>query len=201
MKNYNEKIRSTDRLKIIKGFRNYGHSLLDRKTDKNLLYCKSKETCLKGKSLLSNGDIDGFKDFCKEVENEVVICQRIMTHKSKHYNYNYFVPTYNDIFKASLLILKEAMSSNYISDWGEYDFTLDFTLEDIEKMPKSLQTGAKTKLKQHNEQLKYYEENKRDFELAKKAIDTKDGRLAYRVVMDRCDYEYEYVEFEDLIIP
>lgn len=46
----------------------------------------------------------------------------------------------------------------------------------------------------------YYRDSLADFKRAKKAVEEQDGNLAWQILMDRMDYEYEYVSIEKVWI-
>ena len=120
---------------------------------------------------------------------------KIIIFKEKHGDKIYFISTKEDLYNVSLYVLKERLENGYISDWGECPLdNIDFNLDDIDALPKSLQDEAMKKLKYHNEKINSYEHNNKIYDLTLKAINENDGKLAYKVLNYRIDYNYE--EFE-----
>jgi hypothetical protein len=202
MEDYNEKLiwclksgdpYEVERLIISVG--QYGYNLIDRKNKVQLLFEKSKETCEEGKNLLLASKFDLYEIFKERVKDEEITKNKILIDKGKHGDHFFSIPTLKDLYKVSLYLLKERINYGYIQDWGKYnEKPLDYTEEDIEKLPLSFQEKAKEKLNYYNEQLKAYEENKIVCDLAKKAIKEKDGATAFRIINNRRDYEYESFE-------
>ena len=95
--------------------------------------------------------------------------------------------------------------SGYIQHPGPEDKIYGLKEEVTKEVAESLpETYRKHALRIITENAKLRAEWKKDveiFENAKKAVKKKDGELAFEVLSDRSDYEYESYTFEEPIIP
>lgn len=190
--------RLIDRLKIYPT--TYGYNLFDRKIEKRLLSNKSKETCLEGIRILQNNPYNVFEEFIEKVKDEVIVNNTILICKEKHGDMIYSIPTINDLYKVSLHILQKRVNINYIQKWDLPTDELDYNEDDIEKMPKSFQEKAREELKHHKQNIKSYVDNNKMYDLTIKALDEKNGALAFRILQFRTDYEYEEFEIVEPIV-
>ena len=199
MENYKEKINRgskqypqlTDRLYI--GRSMYGHFLNDLKIRKTLISKKSLESCQRAKDLLVNGDEKGYVELLKEIENEQVVEPKIVVFNGKHGDDYYYINTYEQLKKVALHVLQERMDYWYITKWGVPD-ALDYTFEDIEKFPDSFKKEAKSKLAKRTEEIKEAKDNNTLYDAAVKALDEENGSLAWSILQNRADHEYEGFE-------
>jgi hypothetical protein len=199
MEDYNEKVnygseaepRLKDRLDITSTM--YGFNLFDRKNKVNLLFAKSKETCEEGKALLLANKHDLFTVFKERVKDEEVVKNKILIDKGKYGDGYFAIPTLKDLYKVCLFILKDRFEMNYFFKYNEFPKELDYTEEDIEKMPESFRKDAKEKLKTNKKYISDCKEVNREYELAEKALKEKNGALAYEILRNR-DGEYEKFE-------
>ena len=171
----------------------YGFNLFDRKIKKNLLIGKSKETCEEGKNLLTANKENLFELFKERVKDEEIVTNKILICRDKHSDNIYSVPTLKDLHKVALYILNERMENGYFQKWN-LPQPLDYNLEDIEKLPESFRKDAKSKLLSNLEQIRDAKNNNREYDNAKKALETEDGELAFSILSDRNGYEYEGFE-------
>lgn len=204
MENYNEKVNYgteaepllRDRLYITSA--SYGYNLFDRKAKKNLLFCKSKELCDEGLALLLANKENLFNLFKERIkDDEVVIPTKILVDNNKYGQDYYSIPTIKDLYKVALRLLEIRFDNNC---FYKYDIPneLDYTYEDVEKMPESFRKDAKSKLDNHNKHIKECKEVNNEYETVKKAIDEKNGNLAWTIIKNREGYEYEKI---DIITP
>lgn len=201
MEDYNEKVnygteeipRLKDRLNISSSI--YGYNLYDKKEKKNLLFCKSKESCEEGKALLLANKLDLFNLFKERIKDEeVVIPNKIIVDYHRDGEDYYSIPTLKDLYKVALHILEKRFENKYFYRCT-LDEDLDYTYEDIEKMPESFRKEAKNKLDKHNTYNNKYKEANREYDLIEKAISEKNGALAWSIIKNREDDEYEKYEF------
>ena len=171
----------------------YGYNLIDKKIQKSLLANKSKETCEKGKEFLLGGELEVFEAFKESVKDEEIVTNKILICRDKHSDNIYSVPTLKDLHKVALYILNERMENGYFQKWN-LPQPLDYNLEDIEKLPESFRKDAKSKLLSNLEQIRDAKNNNREYDNAKKALETEDGELAFSILSDRNGYEYEGFE-------
>ena len=106
MEKYNEKVNYgtelspllKDRLDLSSSL--YGYNLFDRKEKKNLLFCKSKESCEEGKNLLLADKLDLFEIFKERIKDEeFVIPTKIIVDYNRYGEDYYSVPTLKDLYK------------------------------------------------------------------------------------------------------
>jgi len=200
MEDYKEKVvknegtkhqKFVDRLSIKNHL--WGFRLWDSKISRNILFGRTKDACTQAKELLENGEIES-SELQKLVGDEYSITTNVLLEKGKHDNNCYYaIPTLSDLYKVSLYLLKIRMDSGYIQKWDVRE-PLDYTEDDVEKMPKSLQKKAKDALESNKRIIASDKENNRNFELAEKAIKEENGRLADRIIDGRIGYEYEEIE-------
>ena len=204
MENYNEKVnRGTEESPLMRdrlfiNSNKYGFNLIDRKIQKSLLANKSKETCEEGKNLLLAGKENLFNAFKERVKDEEIVTNKILICKEKHSDKIYSVPTLKDLHKVALHILKYRFENGYFQKWN-LPQPLDYNLDDIEKLPESFRQDAKRKLDSNLREIRDAKENNREFDNAKKALETEDGDEAFSILSDRNGYEYEGFELIDPI--
>ena len=133
-----------DRLQISPS--RYGYSMYDRKIKKHLFINKSKETCIKGRDILHESGFEEFKSFWEDVKDEVVVTNKILITYGKYGDSYYSVPTIKELHKVSIHLLEERIELGYFRK-GSVTESLDYTEEDVEKMPESFRADALKKLK------------------------------------------------------
>lgn len=204
MENYKEKVNYgtekeplwRDRLFVSRA--TYGYFLYDRKNKKSLISKKSLETCNSGKELLLKGKEEEFLTFLEEIKDEVVVEPKILVFKEKHGDKYYYANTYEQLKKVSLEVLAERLSYWYITKWG-IPTELDYSFEDIDKLPETFRHDAKLKLKENKKRIKEATDNNRIYEAAVRAVDEQNGDLAWTIIQNRTEYEYEEFEFVEPI--
>ncbi len=199
MENYNDKVnRGTEESPLMRdrlfiNSNKYGFNLIDRKIQKSLLANKSKETCEKGKEFLLGGELEVFQAFKESVKDEEIVTNKILVCKEKHSDEIYSVPTLKDLHKVALHILQYRFENGYFQKWN-LPQPLDYNLEDIEKLPESFRQDARRKLLSNLEEIRSAKNNNREYDNAKKALETEDGEEAFSILSNRNDYEYEGFE-------
>jgi hypothetical protein len=196
MENYNEQInygtpekpRMKDRLFVMPF--THGYNLVDRSTKRSLLVSKSEETCNEGKALLIANKHDLFSAFKESVKDEEVVNNKILIDKSGD-DEIYSIPTLKDLYKVVLHILSEKKEYGHFSK-EDLPKPLDYTKEDIEKMPLSFQKSATEKLKNYESELKRCVTHNRECDLTIKAIDESNGYVAWEIVRE--NYSIDIVD-------
>lgn len=120
----------------------------------------------------------------------VVVC------KEKHGTRYFVVESDEELFRTSLVILRGRLKGGWYYEPGEPPPKPDFSKEDVEKMPASLRNSALSKLKEHEDSMKYWKDVASCWEAVNQAAAEADGRLAWEVLDGRSDHEYEYVGLE-----
>lgn len=196
MEDYNEKINYgseaepmlRDRLAISPGL--YGFNLYDKKEKKHLLFAKAKCLCEEGKTLLLTSKFHFFESFKERIEFEEVVTNKILIDNHKDGEDYYSIPTLKDLYKVSLYILKNRMEYGYFSKC-ELPKELDYTEEDVEKMPESFRKDARYRLIEKKNYIKDCKKVNDEYDLTEKAINEENGALAYEILKKRNDHEYE----------
>jgi hypothetical protein len=198
MEDYNEKLNYgsekeplfRERLWVSKNA--YGFNLFDRKTKKQILVNKSKETCEEAKNLLTAGKENLFNAFKERVKDEEIVTNKILICGDKYSNDIYSVPTVRDLHKVALHILEYRFENGYFQK-STLPKPLDYTKEDIEKMPESFRKDVTEKLKSNERYIQSAKEVNREYEYAETAIKENDGQTAWEIIRTR-NNEYEKVE-------
>ena len=129
---------------------------------------------------------------------------KVLVFKEKHGDRYFNIPDDKTLFRVSLKILTERFEAGY---WyykpGDEDKPKapDFTKEQVAAMPDSLREGATKKLVSYQGELRRWERDSEDFNNVKKAVETKDGRLAWQCLLDYSDGEYQRCSLEQLEDP
>ena len=199
MEDYNEKLNYgsekdpifKDRLWISNS--TYGFNLFDRKIKKNLLIGKSKETCEEGKNLLTANKENLFELFKERVKDEEIVTNKILICRDKHSDNIYSVPTLTELYKVALHILEYRFENGYFQK-TTLPKPLDYTKEDIEKMPESFRKEATEKLKSNERYIQSAREVNREYDNAKNALKNNNGSESWEIIRSRNDNEYEQIE-------
>lgn len=200
MENYNEKVNyGTDkeplwRDRLMVSTTTYGYFLYDRKLKKALISKKSLETCNTGKDLLLKGKEKEYEKFLEEIKDEVVTERKIIVFKGKHNDDYYYAENYDQLKKVCLKVLSERLAYWYITKWG-VPAELDYSFDDIENLPETFRKEAKDKLAANKKRIKEAVDNNRIYEAAVRAVDEENGDLAWTIIQNRTEYEYEEFEF------
>ena len=120
---------------------------------------------------------------------------RILVLEEKHGTAYLDASTEAKLYEAALSVVKSRLHP----EWGFYceedpPEPVGVTQEDIDKLPDG--TGKNALVKQlatYKRELEEYERINENYANAKKAVETKDGKLAWRILLHRSDWEYEGV--------
>lgn len=199
MEDYNEKINyGTEdeplwRNRLFVTTAMYGYFLYDRKIKQPLLSMKPRADCDKGKELLLAGKIDEFNKLVEDIKDVEVVDPKIIKFKGKHTDDYYYINTYEQLKKVSLNVLQERLDSWYLTKWSVPD-QLDYNIDDIQNMPESFRKDAENKLAKRKMEIKEAVDNNKMYESAVKALDENNGGLAWTILQNRNEYEYESFE-------
>lgn len=118
----------------------------------------------------------------------------LLVFNEKHGDRYFNVPNDEALFAAALKIVTERFEQGYWyvePEENEKPAAPDFTKEQIATLPESMREAAQKKLREYERSLHDYNELVDGYARIKKAVDEKDGRVAWEVIRDRCDAEYE----------
>lgn len=122
---------------------------------------------------------------------------RLLVLKEKYGTRMFDVSTDQRLCQVALYVLTTRFKDGYwYDDPGDPPAPLDFEEKDIEGMPASLRADAKKQVEQHKRNLAEHREQKADYEEIKRAVEEKNGPLAWQILHARSRYEYEQAEME-----
>src|SRR6478736_5758639 len=118
---------------------------------------------------------------------------KIIIFKEKHGDRHFDASTTKKVWAACLKILKERLDDGYWYYVGTPPSADDIlTEEQITQLPtENLQVEQSQKRKAYLRAQKSYEREVKFLEDAKQAVETGDGKIAYRLLLNRLDAEYE----------
>lgn len=117
----------------------------------------------------------------------------------KHGQWHFLVQNDEDLFRVALSVVRGRQKQGYwYEKAGPKPTEPGFTAAEIEKLPKALQADAQKKLQAYERDLRYWQEVNQNHQDITKCLAENDGRLAWRILRDRSDDEYERVSLERL---
>jgi hypothetical protein len=138
---------------------------------------------------------------CRDCQRKKPIIEepRLLVFKEKHGERNFYIPDDATLFKAALKVLTDRFKEGY---WyykpEDPPKAPDFTKEQVASMPESMRADATKKLMKHAEAMRYYVREVEDYNDAVKAVNTKDGRLAWQSLRNSSGGEYQGCSLERL---
>lgn len=130
-------------------------------------------------------------------ERKYVEGQTVVVLKEKHCPRYYVVDTDEELFALALNIVRGRLLAGYwYNEPGDPPKEPDYTLEDVEKLPSSLQAAARKVLQEYNERYAEWEDVKEEWDTLNEVASSGDGREAWEFLLSRRDYEYEQVSLE-----
>lgn len=192
----------TERLLLRKNVSGYGYDLIDRIGKQGkwlfLLTAQTKQLCETANTLLLEFK---FKEFEKLQKNNqsTFITNKILISKEKYGDRIFSVPTINDLHKVALFILKEREHIFKYIRKSNQPKQLDFTKDDIEKMPESFKNNANIQLSNYENSLIEIETNNKMYNNTVRALNENNGALAWNILQNRNGYMYEKIELIDPI--
>lgn len=117
--------------------------------------------------------------------------------EEKHGTAYYNAPDEETLHKVALTILKGRHKAGYWYHKPEAPKKPDYTdPTEIAGLRGDLKKRAEERLTRYKGELAQYEDEKLRFEDIQKAVRENDGALAWRILRERSDYEYEKVTLE-----
>lgn len=128
---------------------------------------------------------------------------RLLITKEKYGDTYYLINNQEALFKAALLIIEARLDGRWLVDPGPNVPGLKPALsKDAAKaLPEPYRTQALADLAYNERRTKQHADAVNDYARAKRAVDEGNGALAYMVLDDRMDHEYEGYKLETLVIP
>lgn len=129
----------------------------------------------------------------------IITKPRLLVFREKHGNLYFYVDNDDKLFASALKVLTERFKDGYWyykPELEEKPEVPDFNEERVAAMPQSLQPDAYRKLREYNDACLEYDAEAMEYDQIVKAVETKDGRLAYKVLRDRKHAEYEGFSLE-----
>jgi hypothetical protein len=145
----------------------------------------------------------GGHPFCRECRKLQPIIEepQLLVFHEKHGERYFYVPDDHTLFTAALKVLNERHAEDYWYFKPDKPKAPDFTKEQVEAMPESLQSGAMKRLLEYSNELREWENDSENYNNVVKAVETKDGRLAWQCLRDYSEGEYQRVSLERLESP
>lgn len=124
---------------------------------------------------------------------------RILVLSEKHGDRYFDASTEEALYNSALTILTGRLKEGYWYPIPENtQKKLDYTQEDIAKMPPSMQASAQKALNSYVQGQGYYQNEVQEFKMINDAVKNKDGKTAWKILRLRGDAEYERVSLEQV---
>ena len=126
--------------------------------------------------------------------SNIVKTPSVLIVSEKHERYYFHIPDDDALFRVALDILKERFESG---EWYEMEPEPKhpgFEKADIVKIPHGLKQDAEMRLLEFNEEKKEWKKSKEEIDKIEQTIKEHNGQLAWRLLLNRKEYEYERVE-------
>jgi hypothetical protein len=123
--------------------------------------------------------------------------------KEKHEDAYFYVPDEATLYTLALEVVKKRQATGYFYT-PVYDEPkkLDFSKEDLPKMPESVRKDSAAKLKKHEAASRAYQQDQKDLRFIKQTITDQNGEQAWQILKQiRCDHEYEQALVRQLTKP
>lgn len=120
---------------------------------------------------------------------------RVLIEDNKYGQELWAASTEEELYASAIAILSDRHEYFYQEDVPE-------PLEiDLDSIPEALHEEAKRKLDSNKRDIAYAEQVNREYDEFIRAVDGKDGKLAWEILQKRSGYEYENVYLEDVRNP
>jgi hypothetical protein len=123
----------------------------------------------------------------------------------KHGSEFFLIRSEDDLWKASLEVLfRRVEEDQYIREPAAIPYALEegeLSKDEIEKLPEVFRKQATDILRRNKQRREDHQHALIEWQNAERALREKDGVLAFTVLWNRKDAEYENFELEDLRIP
>lgn len=124
---------------------------------------------------------------------------QLLTFTEKHGSFTFICRSEKELFQAALQVLKMREAQGYWYHAPE-DPKLKApsytTAQEIEQLRGPAKEAAQKELQKYKRALKEYQEELEDWKELQEALKNQDGRLAFRILERRSDYEYEAMDLE-----
>jgi len=138
-------------------------------------------------------------DTLKKAPRPIITEPSLVVCREKHGEFYFLVKEDEDVFRIALSILRGRLKTGWYPAPGPKPADLDFTEEDVQKLPKTFQPDAWRKFSVHKNELNWWLQETKNHGDIKQALAENDGRLAWQILKDRSDGEYENVGIERLL--
>jgi hypothetical protein len=133
----------------------------------------------------------------KRKERVYVKQRSVFVLKEKHAERYYVVDSDEDLFRIALNVVRGRLKSGYwYHEPGLPPPPPDYSEEDVLKMPKSLQAGARKKVQDYKQASREWDEENRGWLLVQEVCSVADGRKAMEFLESRSDHAYEGFSLE-----
>jgi hypothetical protein len=119
--------------------------------------------------------------------SSVIVC-----HEKQEFRY-YTVVNDDDLFVRALEILRGRLMSNWYPAPGDRPEELDFTKDDIGRLPPSFRQRAEDELRRYELGIHRWSVENDSWTDIQEACSAADGALAWKVLMSRSDLNYERI--------
>lgn len=126
---------------------------------------------------------------------------KVLVLKDKHENEYFLISDADALWRAALVILEIRLEQEYITAPTPPLFEEEVPDDIIEKLPETMRKKALANKKDNEGRAKRYALYVEIWANVEKALAEKDGCLAYQILSDRKDHEYEGFEFVRLKVP
>lgn len=121
--------------------------------------------------------------------------------KEKHDNGYYLVNDVEAVWRWALAILKERLDQRWYYKPDEPKLREEVPDDVMDKLPESLRKKAKDDKQSNKSNMKRYQRDMEVWNDIHTALTEQNGALAFKVLDDRKDHEYEGFTFETLEVP
>ncbi len=130
----------------------------------------------------------------KPIRHQLSVPRSVLVFREKHGSRYFHIPNAKALYAAALQVLTMRYREEcwYLKpEPSDKPKTPDVPAAEIEKLPVSLQSAARTLWQEYNERLRSYLEDERDYKAITKAVREKDGKAAWDILNARKNAEYE----------
>jgi len=126
----------------------------------------------------------------------IIAKPQVLVVHEKHEDKYFYIQNVADLHAAALAIVDERLDAGFY-ELGPGPKALDYAHADLTAMPVSLREKAARALKDHERESVLYLDEVGDYAIIVKTVANKDGAVAWRILNNRKDYEYEGFNLND----
>jgi hypothetical protein len=126
---------------------------------------------------------------------------QLLVLKEKHGDDYFLINDIEALWRASLKILKERRDEHWYYEPTPPQLKEEVADDIMDKLPDSLRKKAKDDKHSNKSNLKRFQKDLDIWNDIQRAITEQNGALAYKILDDRRDHEYEGLNFENLKVP